>query len=120
MAFTVTANDGAVQTGSRVLTINAITYVADDFDVKQVLLKNTRYSEIGVVNGRKVTLQDLEGTATLQLASGSTAIPTVGMTFTASDYTDMMITEVNRPETSNGEKKVKISFATKIGTPVLA
>lgn len=101
--------DGSVLGGSRDLTINGVVYATDDFkydiDSNQML----RTDKNNIPSGRKVTRGETTGTATLQLATISTAIPDFGMTFISTEGT-YYITKVGRAETKNGETKVPISF----------
>jgi len=109
-------NDGTVQYGSRVLTINSVTYVAEQIEVRRPTFVIERRNQLNQPSGQVIDDDFVTGTATLQLATGSTAIPTNGQSFTetfgAASET-FLISEVGQPEEQGGEKKVTISFRKK-------
>lgn len=112
-------NDGTVQYGSRVLTINAVTYVADNISVTRPTKEIERSNEIGEPSGSVGVPGFVNGSATLQLASGSTAEPQGGMTFTvtfdsAIGAETFYVTGPGRVENKEGEKKINITFKKKI------
>jgi hypothetical protein len=104
-----TYNDGAVPYGSRVLTINAVTYVADAFTITRGTKIIERNNELGEPSGWVAVATVPTGTATLQLAAAATAIPTLGLTFTITEGTFALI-DVGQPEGEGDTKKVTISF----------
>lgn len=112
-------NDGTVPFGSRVLTINAVTYVAENFEVSEPTFKVERRDEINAPNGQYIGPDFINGSATLQLATSSTAIPALGDTFAtkprAADVanTTFAISEVGIPEEQGAIKKVPIKFVKK-------
>ena len=115
-------NDGSVQHGSRSITINVTSYVTDDFSFETTSNQILRSDENGNPSGRVTVLGETTGTATLQLASGSTTIPVHGEQFTETDdsvahiYT---VTNVGKSETNQGETKVPISFVRNITTDIV-
>lgn len=103
-------NDGAVVGFSRVLTINGVTYVADDFKFDTPTGTSfTRTDEQSKPTGKVDVKGIMTGTATLQLQTSATALPGWGETFVVDEGT-MKILQVGRAETKNGETKVSISF----------
>lgn len=109
-------NDGTVQYGSRVLTINSVTYIAEQIEVRRPTIIIERRSELNAPNGQVQTDDFVTGTATLQLASGATIIPdngdTFSTTFDASSET-FFLSEVGQAESQGDAKKVSISFRKK-------
>ena len=75
-----------------------------------------RRNQLNQPSGQVIDDDFVTGTATLQLATGSTAIPTNGQSFTetfgAASET-FLISEIGQPEEQGGEKKVTISFRKK-------
>lgn len=112
-------NDGTVPFGSRVLTINSVTYVAENFEVKEPTFNVERRNEINQPNGQYIDADFITGSATLQLATSSTAIPANGDTFAtkprAADVstTTFVLTEIGIPEEQGGIKKVPVQFRKK-------
>lgn len=106
-------NDGTVQYGSRVVTINAVAYVADNIEITRPTNIIERTQEAGEPSGWVAVPGFPTGTATLQLASGATVIPTLGLTF-STDFgagaETWAIVEVGQPEAKDAEKKVNITF----------
>ena len=99
--------------GSRVLTISAASYIANSFSTSNALQVIDRQDELGAPNGAVGIRQPITGSASLQLATTSTAIPDPGDQFTlAVDAVAVtfFITERSMPESQNGFKTVDISF----------
>lgn len=112
-------NDGTVQYGSRILTINAIAYVADNISVTRPTKAIDRTSEIGEPSG-SVGVKDFETmSATVQIASGSTAEPLIGNTTSAITFDatigaeTFFVTSVARAESKDAEKKFNLTFKKK-------
>lgn len=107
-------NDGSVAAGSRDLTINAVVYATDDFHFDTDTNKILRTDKNNVPSGRKITRGETTGGATLQLATTSTALPDIAMTFVTAgpDGTNktFYLSKVGRAETKAGETKVAVSF----------
>lgn len=103
-------NDGSVVAGSRDLTIGAVVYATDDFKYDTNTNAILRTDKNQVPSGRKVTRGETTGTATLQLATTSTALPGLLAQFTETEGVHY-ITHVGRAETKGGETKVPITFA---------
>lgn len=101
--------------GSRVLTISAVAYIANNFRVSQAGKLLERTTELGAPNGVVLIDTAYTGTAELQLASTATAFPNVSMTFSAfvpqeNANLNFFITEVGAPETSDQWKNIDITF----------
>ena len=95
--------------GSRVLTIDSVGYIANNFSTSQSLNVIERTTELGAPNGAVGIQQARTGSAQLQLATSSTTIPDVGDEFVANSVT-FFLTEVSRPEEAQGFKVIDISF----------
>ncbi len=110
------SNDGSVPYGSRVLTINTVTYVAEQIEVRRPTFVIERRNQLNQPSGQVIDDDFVAGTATLQLATGATAIPANGMTFSTTFEAaaeTFIISEVGQPEEQGAEKKVTISFRKK-------
>lgn len=107
-------NEGTVQYGSKVLTIDAVAYVADNVTINRTSKTIPRTNEIDEPSGQVSYKGEPDtGTAQIQLASGSTAFPSQGDTFTidlgfASET--YYITDISIPYVKDGETKVNITF----------
>lgn len=95
--------------GSRVLTIDSVAYIANNFSTSQSLNVIERQNELGAPNGAVGIQTARTGSAQLQLATTSTAIPEAGDTLLADSIT-YFITEASKPEEAQGFKVVDISF----------
>lgn len=107
-------NESTVQYGSVVLTIDSVTYVADNFTINRTSKTILRTNEIDEPSGQVSYKGEVDtGTAQLQLAAGDTDYPVQGDTFTG-DYgfgsETYYITDISLPLTKDGEKKVNITF----------
>jgi len=107
-------NSGTVQYGSRVLSINSVNYIADNIEVTRPTNVIERNDQINEANGWVAVPGHVTGTATLQLATGSTAIPVLGNTFSTTiggaTAETFVIVELSAPEDKASEKKINISF----------
>lgn len=95
--------------GSEVLSIDSVNYIAENFRVSQPSVSAERQTEVSAPNGYALNLAAKTGSATLQLATTSTAIPVVGHTFTRNSVV-FILTEVGEEQTQNGIKTLPISF----------
>ena len=125
-------NDGAVQFGSRVLTIGknaggtgGATYIAEAFNVTRATKTIERTNHLDKPNGQMIYESFITGSATLQLADGTTEEPHNGWQFTETMVKDdgttpvavvevFIIDHVGRAETVNGEKKISVNFRKKV------
>ena len=108
-------NDNTVQYGSRDIIINGTTYIARDIEVTRGTKKITRQNELGEPDGAVYVADFVTGTATLQLASGSTVIPVLGNEFTETFVTsigaeDFVLSNIGQAESSEEQKFVTINF----------
>lgn len=110
-------NDGTVQYGSVVLTIptSGVTYVANQCEVTRPTKKITRVNELGEPSGWATVADFATGSATLQLASGSTVYPQIGDTFTHTFDTETgseswNVTQTSQPLTAEGQRFITINF----------
>jgi hypothetical protein len=114
-----TYNDGSVVFGSQTVTINAITYIAEDIDIRQGSRKIELQDATGVPNKTAFMRLRYTGTATLQLASTATIAPAL---FASVNLTpvgggaalDFIIEEVGQKFTSEGETKVSVTLIEKL------
>lgn len=111
-------NDGTVQYGSRVFTINSVAYVADNISVNRPTKEIERTNQIGEPSGSVGVAGFVSGSATLQLASGATVEPTAGQTFAVTFDSGIgaetfFVTSPSRAETKDGEIKLNITFKKK-------
>jgi hypothetical protein len=103
--------------GSRVVTVSAVGYIANSFSTSESLQIIERKDTLGAPNGAIGIRQPITGSATLQLATASTAIPQSGDEFGASvtgTSITFFITERSLPEDQAGFKTVTVSFREKI------
>lgn len=85
-------NDGAIPYGVEVLTINSVTYVAENLTFDNPSQTIQRRNEANEPSG-SVGVQDfVTGSATLQKAATSTAVPTPGLTFSTSSFSGSAVT----------------------------
>lgn len=107
-------NDGSVVAGSRDVTINGVLYTATNWNWDEESLVIERKDKNGKVSGRKIVVVGSTGTATLQLATTSTAMPVRRVAFTTTDLDGNSIsaylTKCGRAETNGGETTVPVSF----------
>jgi len=101
--------------GSRVLSINSVLYIANNFRVQQAGKLLERMTELGAPNGAVLIDAPYTGTAELQIANTSIAFPNISMTFSArvdaeNANLNFFITEVGVPETSDQWKNCDITF----------
>lgn len=115
-------NDSSVQYGSRVLTIGSadggaggVAYVADNITIERGAKTIERTNEIDEPSGQVSYPTFVSGSATLQLASGSTVVPQQGYEFASTFITalgseEFYIETISQPFTKDGETKVNINF----------
>jgi len=115
-------NDNTVQYGSRVLTIGAadggaggVAYVADNITIERPAKTIERTNEIDEPSGQVSYATFVTGSATLQLASGSTVVPQQGYEFASTFVTaigseEFYIDSISQPEVKDAEKKINITF----------
>lgn len=85
-------NDGSIPYGCEVLTINAVTYVAENLTFDNPTQMIQRRNELNEPSG-SVGVQDfVTGSATLQKAATATAVPTPGLTFATSTFSGSSVT----------------------------
>lgn len=112
-------NDGALPYGSRVLTIDSITYIAENFEFTRPTQSIQRRNQLNEPSGAVYVDDFATGNAILQLAAATTAIPTTGQTFTTtvgSGSETFVLTEVGQPEAQGEAKKVNVNFALTYGS----
>ena len=73
--------DGSMPYGTRVLTINAVSYKANDINIARPITTAEDNNIDGTPNRARYTAQRYQLTANLQLATSATARPAPGQTF---------------------------------------
>lgn len=106
-------NDGTFQVASRLLTINAVNYVAENFSYEEGVSKSEEvYDQNGDPSGSVHWADVPKGSATLQL-SGSQAVPAQNMAFSSTirgATVNFRTLTVSTPEEQQGRKKVNVTF----------
>lgn len=105
--------DGTHKYGSVVLTINSVAYVGENFSTNAPSSVVEVTDEMGLPSGQVIVPGFGDGSATLQLATASTALPERGDTFKESTV-DYIVSEVGEARTQNEISKVNISFRKQI------
>ncbi len=108
---------GGLPYGSRILMINGVAYIADNFNITRPTQQLSRKSQIGAPNGFRLLADRKTATASLQLEVDSTAIPGRGLEFdgeAADEVAKWVIIEVSPAEVSDGLKTVAISCWEKV------
>lgn len=111
----VTSTD-ALPYGSRIVTINSVAYIANNFSVTRPTTLLERKTHLGAPNGARLLQNAKTGTADLQLATSATAIPGRGQEFdgeASDEVSKWFITEVSDAQTNDGLRTVNISFREK-------
>ena len=67
--------------GSQVLTINSVTYVANNVNVKNTSTQITRKDQYSIPSAEVLLVMPFTGDAELQLATWDTATPAIGQFF---------------------------------------
>ena len=99
--------------------VGLITYIAEDITITGGSNRPEIKDANGVPIGQQIVPQVRTGTAKLQLAASTTAIPTRGATLTMTALGaagTWLITEVGSAYTQGEYAKVNIAFAEKINT----
>lgn len=109
-------NPNNIPHGTAILTINSVAYKTDDLSITEPTEQLGRKEVTGEDSDDMVLISARRnGTATLQLATGTTAIPANGQTFTYAIRTGAnrtwLVTEVGIAMQIAGIKTVSISFA---------
>lgn len=105
--------DGTHKFGSIVVTITAVAYVAENFEISAPSTVVEVTDEVSLPSGQKIIPGFVTGSATLQLATGTTALPAIGAEFTV-DTIDYIVSEVGESRSQGEISKVNISFRKKI------
>ena len=101
------------------VTINSVTYVAESMSFTYGSNRVDVNDSNGEPLGSVIVPNRVEGSATLQYATGSTANPTIGqeMTLNSTDGRNnatYLLTEVGDAQTAGDYSKVSVSFYKKI------
>jgi len=117
-----TKNDGGLVFGSQVVTIDSVAYVAENISIDAPSTIIEQKNEFGVPKGQVIVEGFVTGTATLQLASSATAMPSIGDTFTLVQVgggaaVNFLVSQVGQSFSQDAETKVNISFRKRINTP---
>lgn len=114
------SNDGAVQYGSRVITIPTSTGTAFVFDNVEVVRPTNvieQTDELGEPSGQVLVAGFVTGSGVLQMQASVDA-PVLGEEFTETFDSTIgaevfIVSNVSQPETKDGEKKCNIEFRLK-------
>jgi hypothetical protein len=110
--------DGTRPSGAGTVTINSVAYKCDNFQLDSAANTVNSTDENGQHNGAVSFKGPTTGTATLQLAADSTAVPTTAAESSTTgvftrDSVTYFITQVGVVKPSNGFWNVPISFQKK-------
>lgn len=110
-------NDGNVQYGSVIMTIptSGVAYIANAAEVTRPSKKITRVDKLGEPDGFALVADFVTGSATLQLASGSTVYPQLGDSFTHTFDAEtgsetFVVSNTGQPLSAEGQKFISINF----------
>jgi hypothetical protein len=111
-------NDNSVSYGSRVLSVNSVNYIADNFTVSTPVVEVLRTNESGEPIGSVGIPDFVRGSAQVQMATNAVYL-TYGQNFTC-NYANVVnavffIQNADYPEDKAGEKKQNITFIKKYG-----
>lgn len=112
MALDYTSGTPPIGPKSTTVSINSVTYIIEEITITLPGEIRARTDGDGKATEQWGVSGVATGTALLQLATGTTAIPSRWQTFTY-DYgtsTSWVITEVEAPATKLEDRKVRISF----------
>lgn len=116
-----TKNDGGLVFGSQILTIDSVAYVAENISVDAPSAVIEQKNIYGVPSGQVIVEGFVTGTATLQLASSATVLPTIGdafqLTTVGGTSVYFLVSQVGQSFSQDAETKVNISFRKRINTP---
>jgi hypothetical protein len=117
-----TFNDGGLVFGSQVVTIDSVAYVAESISVDRSTNVIEHKNEYGVPTGQVFVNQIQTGSMTLQLASSSTASPTIGDTVAITPVGGgsakiFLISKVGEAFSQDGETKVTVDMRERLNTP---
>lgn len=99
----------ALPYGSRIVTVNSVGYIANNYSISQSINVIERQDALGAPNGAVGIQTPRTGSAQLQLATSSTTAVAAGDSFSADSVT-YFVTEVSKPEEQQGFKVLDISF----------
>ena len=102
-------NDGSIPYGSEVLTINSVTYIAENVSFDNPSVVQQRRNEANEPTGSFGVQDFVTGSATLQKAATGTVVPTPGLTFTR-DSVVYILTKVGEVLAQGDAMKFNIEF----------
>lgn len=102
-------NDGSIPYGSEVLTINSVTYIAENVSFDNPSVVQQRRNEVNEPTGSFGVQDFVTGSATLQKAATGTVVPTPGLTFTR-DSVVYILTKVGEVLAQGDAMKFNIEF----------
>jgi hypothetical protein len=108
-------NPNSIPYGSRILTINSVAYIANNFRVNNDADILERKTELGAPNGFIMLRKPYTGTAELQLANTAIAFPNISLTFSAfvsaeNANLNFAISGTGNPEVQDQIKLCDITF----------
>ncbi len=110
-----TGNDFNVPYGSQVVTIGGTAVILEAASLNYPSIALERFDQVGQPSGQVIIDSFATGSATLQLATTSSLIPTIGATFTMADNgagatVGVMISDVVYTESNRDIKKCTINI----------
>lgn len=108
-------NNTTIPYGTRVLTIAAVIFIANNIRVNRPVKIIKRTNQIDDPTGSVGIADFVEGSCELQMATSTTALPASGATFTVTfDATIgaevFYVANIEAPEEKAGDRKINITF----------
>ena len=110
-----TWNDGTMVYGSTTLSINSVTYVAENVTITRAATVIEQRNELNEPSKSVGVADWVKGTATLQCAAAATAEPLAGLTFSknwggGTGTENFIVTECGRALSQGEAVKFSVSF----------
>ena len=108
-------NDGSIPFGSVTLTINSVAYIAENVVVNRPTQTIQRRNAVNEPSGSVGVADFITGSATLQKASSSTALPIPGLSFSYTEDATVgaetfKISSVSQPKSQGDAVKFNVEF----------
>jgi hypothetical protein len=107
----------ALPYGSRIVTINGVAYIANNFRVQRPTTRLRRKTHLGAPNGLRLLKEAKTATADLQLETSATALPARGNEFAGEAKDEVaawVVGDVGDEEVNDGLKTVSVTCEEKI------
>lgn len=114
-------NDFNVPYGAQIATIGTTAYIAEQLTITDASTQIERMDQNGLPTGQVVIPTFSKGTATLQLATTLTVVPTIGATFTLQRNgtpatIGCIITDIGEVENQKDARKTTIGFRIRVAS----